>query len=170
MDGSYLIAIAVWQKGVKMDDLISRRAAIDAVEKESQVDGAYGYMDTKSIVDLLNDLSSAQPEPCEDAISRRRLLNDLKELIAAWEKYPVMAEQIKGVETAIGYVETIPSVTQKRKTRKWNFIGDNMFECSCCGTPYTTRQLNSWRNKDIDPYAPYFCPNCGADMRGEENE
>ena len=52
-----------------MDDLISRQAAIDAVEKESQVDGAYGYMDTKSIVDLLNDLPSAQPEqrwiPCD---------------------------------------------------------------------------------------------------------
>ena len=45
-----------------MSDLISRQAAIDAVEKESQVDGAYGYMDTKSIVDLLNDLPSAQPE------------------------------------------------------------------------------------------------------------
>lgn len=45
-----------------MDDLISRQAAIDAVEKESQVDGAYGYMDTKSIIDLLCDLPSAQPE------------------------------------------------------------------------------------------------------------
>ena len=43
-----------------MSDLISRKAAIEAVEKESQVDGAYGYMDTKSIVDLLNDLPSAQ--------------------------------------------------------------------------------------------------------------
>ena len=37
-----------------------RRAAIDAVEKESQVDNAYGYMDTKSIIDLLSDLPSAQ--------------------------------------------------------------------------------------------------------------
>lgn len=42
------------------NDLISRKVAIDMVEKESQVDGAYGYMDTKSIVDLLNDLPSAQ--------------------------------------------------------------------------------------------------------------
>lgn len=39
-----------------------RRAAINAVEKESQVDGAYGYMDTKSIVDLLSDLPSAEPK------------------------------------------------------------------------------------------------------------
>ena len=45
-----------------MSDLISRQAAIDAIEKESQVDGAYGYMDTKSIIDLLEDLPSAQPE------------------------------------------------------------------------------------------------------------
>ena len=44
-------------------DTISRTAAIDAVEKESQVDGAYGYMDTKSIIDLLNALPSAQSEP-----------------------------------------------------------------------------------------------------------
>ena len=50
----------------------------------------------------------------EDAVSRRILLNDLKELITAWEKYPVMAEQIKGVETAIKYVELIPSVMPKR--------------------------------------------------------
>lgn len=45
-----------------MHDPIERQDAINRVEKESQVDGAYGYMDTKSIVDLLNDLPSAQPE------------------------------------------------------------------------------------------------------------
>lgn len=43
-----------------MKDLIYRQDAIDEVEKKSQVDGAYGYMDTKSIVDLLSDLPPAQ--------------------------------------------------------------------------------------------------------------
>ena len=49
-----------------------RRAAIDAVEKESQIDNAYGYMDTKSIVDLLSDLPSAQPKwiPCKECEKR----------------------------------------------------------------------------------------------------
>lgn len=50
-------------------ELIERQIAIDAVEKESQVDGAYGYMDTKSIVNLLNNLPSiTQPEiiRCQD--------------------------------------------------------------------------------------------------------
>ena len=45
-----------------MGKLIDLDTAIDAVVKESQVDGAYGYMDTKSIVDLLNDQPSVQPE------------------------------------------------------------------------------------------------------------
>ena len=39
--------------------------AIDAVLKESNADGAYGYMDTKSIIDLLNNLLSAQQDSCE---------------------------------------------------------------------------------------------------------
>ena len=52
-------------------DVISRQAAIDAVEKESQVDGAYGYMDTKSIIDLLEDLPSAQPLSEIDLIELR---------------------------------------------------------------------------------------------------
>ena len=47
-----------------MDDrkMIYLDDAIEAVVKESQMEGAYGYMDTKSIVDLLRDLPSAQPE------------------------------------------------------------------------------------------------------------
>ena len=48
--------------GKLMRKLIDLDTAIDAVVKESQVDGAYGYMDTKSIVDLLNDQPSVQPE------------------------------------------------------------------------------------------------------------
>jgi hypothetical protein len=42
-------------------------------------------------------------------------LSDLKELTAAWGKYPVMEEQIKGVEAAIGYVETIPSAQPEQR-------------------------------------------------------
>lgn len=45
-----------------MGKLIDLDTTINAVVKESQVDGAYGYMDTKSIVDLLNDLPSARSE------------------------------------------------------------------------------------------------------------
>ena len=96
-----------------MDDLISRQAAIDAICN------ACGKIDC----DKMDKCEKLQLPPAncsefpnnsdtisrQDAVSRKRLLSDLKELITAWEKYPVMAEQIKGVEVAIGYVELIPS-------------------------------------------------------------
>lgn len=44
------------------EDTISRQAAISAAEKESQIDGAYGYMDTKSIINMLENLPSTQSE------------------------------------------------------------------------------------------------------------
>lgn len=68
----------------------------------------------------------------------------------------------------IGVIDEQPAIEPKKG--KWSFIGDNMFECTCCGTPYTTQQLNGLRNYNTVPYAPKFCPNCGADMRGEQDE
>jgi len=45
-----------------------------------------------------------------------------------------------------------------------------MFECTCCHIIYTAKQLDGLRNYNTDPYVPKFCPNCGADMRGEQDE
>ena len=85
---------------------------------------------------------------------------DLKKLKTAWKKYPVMAEQIKGVEAAIGYAEAIPSVMPKRKTGKWEIIAyeshiggfTHVKKCSVCGVEQIIRSR--------------FCPNCGARMEG----
>ena len=89
-----------------MMDLIDRQAVIDVVTKHYR---AFDNDLLELITYELGQLPSIQTEPCEDAVSRQRLLSDLKELTAAWGNYPVMAEQIKGVETAIRYVKTIPS-------------------------------------------------------------
>ena len=87
-------------------------------------------------------------------------MDDLKKLKTAWKKYPVMAEQIKGVEAAIGYAEAIPSVMPKRKTGKWEIIAHeshiggftHVKKCSVCGVEQIIRSR--------------FCPNCGARMDG----
>jgi len=93
-----------------MSDLISRQAAIDFIAAGHFCNPNEPRWSDNEVVNFLKSRPSVQPEPCDDAVSRHRLLNDLKELIAAWEKYPVMAEEIKGVEAAIGYVQTIPPV------------------------------------------------------------
>ena len=98
-------------------------------------------------------------DSCEDAVSRQRLLSDLKELITAWKKYPVMAEQIKGVETAIGYVEAIPPVTPKRKTGRW-LIRDGISGAQCSECKMYFKDVYDMDNSDS------FCRHCGAKMEG----
>lgn len=95
------------------EDAIGRQAAINAAIKESQVDGAYGYMDTKSNEDL-----------------RKK---------GKW---------IHGVERSREYIgEACININYK----DWH--------CSECG--YVIERLQPAWN---------FCPNCGADMRGEQDE
>ncbi len=45
-----------------MSNLISREEAIKAIISESLKDGAYGYLDAYSIVDLLKNLPTKEPE------------------------------------------------------------------------------------------------------------
>ena len=119
------------------------------------------------LIGVLENAPTIEPEPCEDAISRQRLLNDLKELIVAWEKYPVMVEQIKGVETAIGYVKTIPSVTPKRKTGKWIREYSGVVCSECDYNLYDILSNIHTRKGAAYVFTPVFynfCPNCGADM------
>jgi hypothetical protein len=139
----------------------------DALEKEGWSLHRTIQVDKNTLVyqiESLKQVPTIEPEPCEDTVSRRKLRNELEELITAWDKYPVMAEPIKGIGTAIGYVAAIPSVTPKRKIGKWILLEECAnagYYCSECrkrvvreGWSGTVRKIK-------------FCPNCGADMRSE---
>lgn len=124
-----------------MNDLISRQAAIDALNKMK----IYRTLDSDRYVisDCLNkivNLPSAQPErktcktckhyppekkwPCQDC--------DMREPADRW------------------------APQSERKKGKWTNYGDPiMVNCSNCG--YLVMSYN----------ANNFCPRCGADMRGE---
>lgn len=130
-----------------MNDLISRQAAIEAIVSREAV-----YAD--DAIDILRSMPTTQSKPCEDAVSRQRLLSDLKELIAAWKKYPVMAERIEGVEAAVGYVELIPSVNPERKKGRWIKVHWKAFRCSECNR--------------INEYFTDYCPNCGSYNGGDQ--
>lgn len=65
---------------------------------------------------------------------------------------------------------SLPSAQPKRKAGHWEFQGYQMFSCTCCSYIASQEQLESWRIKETDNAFPLFCPNCGADMRGEKDE
>jgi hypothetical protein len=66
-------------------------------------------------------------------------------------------------------IDVAPTIEPQRKKGKWNFIGDQMFECSECGTYYTQSQFHQMRVRISDTEFPKFCPECGADMREPED-
>ena len=55
-------------------------------------------------------------------------------------------------------IEHAPTITPERKTGKWIFLGDG-YKCNKC------RSVYSWW---ADSQTSNYCPNCGADMRGEQ--
>lgn len=101
----------------------------------------------------------------------------LMEAINSWPKFGVdercrIVPWDEGYEPYIHLRDAVIAITgmptiEERKKGKWNFIGDQMFECTECGTCYTQSQFYQMRVRISDTEFPKFCPNCGADMRGD---
>ena len=79
--------------------------------------------------------------------------------------YPLIS-----VTDAMNALRKLPSAQPEPKTGKWNFVGDQMFECMNCGTSYTEYQFEKMRVRYNDPKFPRFCPNCGSYNGGDSNE
>ena len=136
-----------------MKDPIERQAAIDAFLTELTKRERKNLLHTWSTVevkcfvaDMLEKMPSAQPEPCEDAVSRQAAIDAL--------------DCINGVEEVL---RSLPPVQPERKRGKWladNRPGGGFWVCSCCKFPSEAFAANVLYK---------FCPNCGADMRGEQD-
>lgn len=89
----------------------------------------------------------------DDYISREAALNFEMEIEAEPDEIQAIT---KGMALYADYIKSIPAA--ERKTRKWETVWHNFFRsevqmCSNC--------------KGISVFKTNFCPNCGADMRGE---
>lgn len=145
-----------------MNDLISRQTAVDGVKTLHEVAWKNWHDPTLSVnvvIDMIKDLPSAQPELCDDAVSRKDAIRWVKTECNPYGKPTLDFESGKKV---IEHLKRMSPVTPKRKRGKWEFIGDNMVKCTSCGVVYTTRQLNALRTYTTDSYFPKFCPNCGT--------
>lgn len=96
-----------------------------------------------------------------DCISRQGVLKILTDI--SYNHCPT-AQASEAVDLAKTMVAVMPSAQPERKTGKW--IDDNIFGqlpviiCDQCKT-FFPLQFGDSHN---------FCPNCGADMRGEQDE
>ena len=68
----------------------------------------------------------------------------------------------QGIEYAINHIIHAPAIEPEREKGKW--IGGEIGYCSCCGHKGCASDI--WNGCDDGE----FCPNCGADMRGDQDE
>ena len=167
-------------QNVQNEDLIQRKAAIDAVKGLptwwADEGGYYGgaqppmvaLLDPEDAVSAIENLPSAQPATncseipngSDDTISRQVAIDLFPNDALEWDtKGGYIAPHL-----ARRMIEELPSAQPERKTGRWMFGFNNQYlekyyYCSNCGC----------RKYTEDEPSDYFCPHCGADMRGTED-
>ena len=149
---------AVMRKGEKMDDLISRQAVIESIERMKPY-----HQDVDDVCEMIQNMPSVQPE--------RNFLS----VLTAEEQYDRIKwlfDYGKGfTDSRLAVIEWLEkhSAQPERKKGKWIYIDDD-------DTRYDSYWCSECRHKiTVDPYRVddigfvlddmKFCPNCGADMR-----
>ena len=128
------------------NDLISRKAAIDALGKE-------GLITAMVIIDRV---PSSQPVAKDtnvlsnDMISRQGAIDQLH------QSYNLLDAERR--------LEDMPSTQPERAHGHWVHRGCGVFECDQCGKLVSTNVYKA--EKASDSFK--FCPECGVDMRGEQ--
>ena len=134
-------------------DMISRQMAIDATWEEPS------YTDPLNVLtevrDRIKALPSAQPEPCEDAISREAAIGEIRECFSMGGCH---ADQY----SIVGHINSLPPVTPKSRTGKWirgvsHGLGVFNWTCDQCGHAVTATTPDR------------FCGVCGSDNGGEQD-
>ena len=79
-----------------------------------------------------------------------------------------IAPSLEPVDEAI--TMATEALENERPKGHWDFIGNNLFRCTECGVLYDYSQLEQLKIYITDSAFPSYCPKCGADMRGENDE
>ena len=150
-----------------MDSLINRQVAVDVVRKcrVIEVTPAYILIDKGEAVSKLVMLPSAQPEVCEDAVSRKAVYEAMVEKGQRSRRYKLGETwELNGAEIR-ETLDTVPSVTPKRKTGKWI---DAVLQNDNGGLPVQVcDQCNTFFPLAYTGGGHRFCPSCGAKMEVE---
>ena len=143
------------------------------LSKELNKDFAYCEDALGRAENAIGNLPSAQPEKrteertethaC-DLIDRQAAIDAIR---ASASKYTGFMEmEMYTDDDAVEAINGVPSVQPERKKGKWikeHWHGEHTRRCSACNITQTVTTYSGKVNFN-------YCPYCGADMRGEQNE
>ena len=110
---------------------------------------------------LQMSIKALEQEPCEDAISRQAVMDNLCDGCELFRN----GEQacFTGCEE-YHFLVTLPPVEPQQKIGQWiksrDCYGNNHFTCSFCGNDIATKYDGIWKDN--------YCSNCGAKMQESE--
>lgn len=73
-----------------------------------------------------------------------------------------------GIAFAVERINQMPTVEPEQKKGRWITVDRRYVKCSECGLETTKNELRGIAL--FGENEPYFCPNCGADMRRGEKK
>jgi len=104
------------------------------------------YISRQAAIDALDE----QIEQCNKALGSFD--------ISPKDEYAIKVERAS-LEAYKEQLENMPSAQPERKRGKWIPFDIPWYRCSECGA-----------ERENTVFMEYFCPNCGADMRGKQDE
>ena len=159
-------------------DLIDRQQTLDALIGAVKKVGILDADDIKAVFDMLPTIQPEKTQPPQqgttsDLISRMETAEHLRRVLDATVPVSDYDEgYVDGVEFGISTVSTMPTIQPEQHEGTWVYGEDSTadcvdgYRCSQCGffVPW------DYNHKLIDYINDYaYCPNCGADMRGEKD-
>lgn len=132
-----------------------RDRILKALEQEPREEDIHREREQAYMLGYEDASKKFRTEPCEDCISRE----EVQDLISRWLSDYLLDETREALETINYKIGDMPPVTPERPKGKWIKIEYDVctfiYKCSKCGM------------RVVNPYK--YCPNCGAEMGGEED-
>ena len=162
---------APWVKECTCKPVLVLRYSPSSVEELKE---AFKKLDVQEVsLKISEAIEKLYEERCarmsDDSISRRAAIDTLKKIsfsqrfeCGEYLSEDIMEIKIINSNKALEAIEALPAVEPERKTGKWIRLRKCCHKCSACGNFLDFRGVNAGRG-DAN-----FCPNCGAEMRGEE--